>query len=171
MFKDKELREASRNEEKYIETVIGQHYEEIYKYCCRHLSQKEYAEDITQEVFLNFISHIEQYREFGKIRNYLYVIARNMIINFGKRKAAMPDYDGKNYTEPKETEKIVERLYIADKLTSMDELDRELLILRYYQELRIKDISIILDMPASTVRYKMKSAEKKLKLILEEDDV
>lgn len=53
----------------------------------------------------------------------------------------------------------------------MDELDRELLILRYYQELRIKDISIILDMPASTVRYKMKSAEKKLKLILEEDDV
>lgn len=86
MFKDKELREAARNEEKYIETVIGQHYEEIYKYCCRHLSQKEYAEDITQEVFLNFISHIEQYREFGKIRNYLYVIARNMIINFGKRK-------------------------------------------------------------------------------------
>ena len=79
--------------------------------------------------------------------------------------------DGKNYTEPKETEKIIERLYIADKLTSMDELDRELLILRYYQELRIKDISIILDMPASTVRYKMKSAEKKLKLILEEDDV
>lgn len=51
MFKDKELREAARNEEKYIETVIGQHYKEIYKYCCRHLSQKEYAEDITQEVF------------------------------------------------------------------------------------------------------------------------
>ena len=83
----------------------------------------------------------------------------------------MPHYDGKNYTEPKETEKIVERLYIADKLASMDELDRELLILRYYQELRIKDISIILDMPVSTVRYKMKSAEKKLKLSLEEDDV
>ena len=83
----------------------------------------------------------------------------------------MPDYDGKNYTEPKETEKIVERLYIADKLASMDELDRELLILRYYQEVRIKDISIILDMPVSTVRYKMKSAEKKLKLSLEEDDV
>ena len=59
----------------------------------------------------------------------------------------------------------------ADKLASMDELDRELLILRYYQELRIKDISIILDMPVSTVRYKMKSAEKKLKLSLEEDDV
>ena len=171
MFKDKELREASRNEEKYIETVIGQHYEEIYKYCCRHLSQKEYAEDITQEVFLNFISHIEQYREYGKIRNYLYVIARNKIINLGKRKSSLPDCESNNHTETKETEKIIERLYIADKLADMDELDSELLILRYYQELRIKYISIILNMPVSTVRYKMKSAENKLKLSLEEDDV
>ena len=53
MFKDKELREAARNEEKYIETVIGQHYKEIYKYCCRHLSQKEYAEDNGYHLWTN----------------------------------------------------------------------------------------------------------------------
>ncbi|MFQ7288770.1 MAG: RNA polymerase sigma factor [Lacrimispora saccharolytica] len=49
----------------------------------------------------------------------------------------------------------------------MDDLDKEIIILRYYQELRIKDISQIIDIPASTVRYKLKNAEKALKNRLE----
>ena len=56
---------------------------------------------------------------------------------------------------------------IWEALDSLDDLDKEIIILRYYQELRIKDISQIIDIPASTVRYKLKNAEKTLKNRLE----
>ena len=33
----------------YLEKLITDNYEPIYKYCCRHLNQRQAAEDITQE--------------------------------------------------------------------------------------------------------------------------
>ena len=41
------------------------------------------------------------------------------------------------------------------------------MILRYYQELKIKDIAAVTGMPASTVRYRLKTAEKELRRMLE----
>lgn len=64
-------------------------------------------------------------------------------------------------------DKKLMQMSIWEALDSLDDLDKEIIILRYYQELRIKDISQIIDIPASTVRYKLKNAEKTLKNRLE----
>lgn len=64
-------------------------------------------------------------------------------------------------------DKKLMQMSIWEALDSLDDLDKEIIILRYYQELRIKDISQIIDIPASTVRYKLKNAEKALKNRLE----
>lgn len=64
-------------------------------------------------------------------------------------------------------EKKLIQISIRDALNSLEDLDREIIILRYYQQLRIKDISQIVNLPVSTVRYKLKNAEKILKNKLE----
>ena len=65
----------------YLEKLITDNYESIYKYCCYHLNQRHAAEDLTQEVFLKFLNNLDSYRDYGKIKNYLYVIAGNLIRN------------------------------------------------------------------------------------------
>jgi len=54
------------------------------------------------------------------------------------------------------------------EIQKLDSLDKELIILRYYQELKVKDIAQIVNLPTSTVGYKIKRIEKLLKLRLEE---
>lgn len=162
------LRKEEYKEKQKLEDIILAHYEEIYKYCYRHLGRKEPAEDITQEVFLKFMVHSGKYREKGKMRNYLYVIARNAIRDFIRKKTLEDGYSVPEQGQRDETGQLIERIHVADCLARLSHADRELIILRYYQELKFKDIAAILKMPVSTVRYQMKQAEQRLKERLEE---
>ena len=59
------------------------------------------------------------------------------------------------------------RMEIREALAVLESPDREIVILRYYQELKIRDIAAVMRMPASTVRYRLKAAEKELRRRLE----
>lgn len=65
------LRKEEYKEKQKLEDIILAHYEEIYKYCYRHLGRKEPAEDITQDVFLKFMVYSGEYREKGKMRFWM----------------------------------------------------------------------------------------------------
>ena len=149
------------------ETLIQENYKCIYRYCSYHVRNRELAQDITQDVFLKFIKEIDRYKEYGRLKNYLYVIAKNSIRDYIRKtqhvnlKLVEEGYDDGGIDE-----KLMQ-MSIWEALDSLDDLDKEIIILRYYQELRIKDISQIIDIPASTVRYKLKNAEKTLKNRLE----
>lgn len=122
---------------------------------------------ITQDVFLKFIKEIDRYKEYGRLKNYLYVIAKNSIRDYiRKTKNVNLKLVEEGYDDGGIDKKLMQ-MSIWEALDSLDDLDKEIIILRYYQELRIKDISQIIDIPASTVRYKLKNAEKTLKNRLE----
>lgn len=99
--------------------------------------------------------------------NYLYVIAKNTIRDYVRKikNVNLELAEGK-YDDGGIEKKLIQ-ISIRDALNSLEDLDREIIILRYYQQLRIKDISQIVNLPVSTVRYKLKNAEKILKNKLE----
>ena len=78
--------------------------------------------------------------------------------DLGEEGEPMPDSD---------MEYAAERVEIREALAALESPDREIVLLRYYQELKIKDIAAVMGMPASTVRYRLKTAEKELKRRLE----
>lgn len=158
-------------DEENKDRLIRENYADIYAYCFRHLGHRETAEDITQETFLRFLRNVERYREYGKIKNYLYVIAGNVIRDHYRKPKELP-VEKEMYTEGKsmpdmDVEHAAERVEIREALAALESPDREIIILRYYQELKIKDIAAVMNMPASTVRYRLKTAEKELKRRLE----
>ena len=174
------LRREAPDDERFAEKLICENYEDIYKYCYRHLREKTLAEDITQEVFLRFFSHAERYREYGKLKNYLYVIAGNLIRDYHRKcdrhslsgvceeqehipmtAEALRRRDFSFWAE--ESEQVIERLHVQEALAVLDADEQDIVILRYYQELRIKDIAMIKRMPASTVRYQLRRGEKRVK--------
>lgn len=81
MFEDKKNRDLFWDEEK-IEDLIRKYYSDIYKYCFFHLGNRETAQDITQEVFFKFLKSLDTYREYGKLKNYLYVVAKHTINDY-----------------------------------------------------------------------------------------
>lgn len=149
----------------YLEKLITSHYGEIYRYCYYHLNQRQMAEDITQEVFLKFLSNLDSYKDYGKIKNYLYVIAGNLMKNYFKKPKEIcgGEFTALEEAKPDDMDNILDKVMLMDALSDLEKTEKDLVILRYYQDLRIKDISKIAGIPASTVRYKLKHAEKILR--------
>lgn len=166
MFENKRLiKIANDNDE--IDIVIQKNYMSIYKYCYYHVGNSDVAQDITQEVFLKFLKQIDRYKEYGKLKNYLYVIAKNCIRDYIRKVKEVNLETVIERFDSGGIDKKLDQLSIWEALNFLEEVEKEIIILRYYQDLRIKDISQVMDIPASTVRYKLKNAEKILKRRLE----
>lgn len=163
----KMLRKIFSGEEMSTEQVIHENYEAIYKYIYYHVGDKEKSQDLTQMVFLKFLEHMECYEEWGKLKNYLYVVAGNTIKDFHKKKQellveSVPDEIQHTLQEQGPEERVLNQMYLTMALEELSEIEREIVILRYYQDLRLKEITQILQMPVSTVRYRLKQAKKQM---------
>ncbi len=121
---------------------LEEQYDKIYRYCYFKVHHKELAEDITQEAFLKFLES-NNYNENGKGLRYLYTIARNLCIDeYRKVETELLDdnlLEEKMFSSGQE-EAIVDKLAIREALGALDEEDRELLLLRYVNEVPVATI-------------------------------
>ncbi len=118
---------------------LEEQYERIYRYCYYRLRHVQLAEDITQEVFLRYLEceHVKS----GYHLAYLYTIAKNLCIDeFRKKKAEnLPeDLPGDN-----QENEMVDSVLLRQALGELQECEREMVLLRYVNEVPIADMAKI----------------------------
>ena len=69
-----------------MEILIKKYYRDIYTYCFCRVEDRQTAQDLTQEVFLRFLQNLDSYEHTGKLKNYLYVTAGNLIKDHYKKR-------------------------------------------------------------------------------------
>ncbi|WP_368321720.1 RNA polymerase sigma factor [Mediterraneibacter gnavus] len=106
--------------------------------------------------------------KYGKLKNYLYVVAKYTIKDFFRKRCETTEKLEVESSCDGGLDNVPLQVDIWREIQRLDPLDKELIILRYYQDLRVKDIAQIVNLPTSTVGYKIKRIEKLLKLRLEE---
>ena len=134
-------------------------YDKIYRYCYFRLRRRELAEDVTQEVFLRFFE--SGCVNVGKDLHYLYTIARNLCIDEFRRRKSEPldDEISDGFSE----EDMLENIAVRAALSQLDEADRELLLLRYVNEVPIAVIGKIYGISRFAVYRRAAQAVKRLK--------
>ena len=169
MFIKKKLRKALYDQ-KALDQLITKNYDDVYKYCFYHLQDRDAAQDITQDVFLKFLSKLDDYKEYGKLKNYLYVIAGNSIKDYRKKSRPILMGDISQLAEERtvSSDAEMEQMYILDMIASLGKEYQEIILLRYYQDVSVRDIARIIGKPVSTTRYMLKKAEKRLSQMMEE---
>ena len=81
---------ARAGDEEACERLVRKYYPSIYQYCLLHIYDTYEAEDLTQEVFARAFASLDRYREYGKVKNYLYTIVGNVVKNYYKKKKDIP---------------------------------------------------------------------------------
>lgn len=76
MFHLKHISDIEKGDPAAIETAVLAYYDEIYGFVYRKVGNQADAQDITQEVFLKFVSNIKRYRECGKLKSYLSLLCK-----------------------------------------------------------------------------------------------
>ncbi|WP_440895112.1 RNA polymerase sigma factor [Amphibacillus sp. Q70] len=160
-----------------LEQLIQTYYDDIFRYCYRRcFGQKELAEEITQEVFLKLVDHIKEYRFTGKFRNYLLTIAVNLCTNTLSKKQLPTSTIDITSLSSSCKDSVVEQMIVDEKrklvktlIDALPAIQKDVIILRYYHDLKLKDIARILNIPLSTVKSRLKQGQEKLKTKLKED--
>lgn len=151
------IRKMKQGDEEAMELFVRRYYPQILKYCSFHCGDSQHAEDLTQETFLRFFRALAGYAYKGKTLNYLYTIARNLCIDQRQKSKEIVMEKIPEKGEEKMA-KADERLMMETALWRLPEAMREVIVLRFFQERKIKEIAQILDIAAPTVKYRLKKA-------------
>jgi len=146
---------------------LEEQYEKIYRYCYFKVQGRETAEDITQETFLKFYERFGHYGNEWTLK-YLYKIAHNLCID-EYRKPTIERISDRMLKEGHE-EETVARIWIKEALDELSEEEKEILLLRYVNEVSVSVIAEILHLSRFTLYRKMKKAVKKLRIRLGEEE-
>lgn len=167
------IQKMRRGDENAFDVFVRKHYEEILKYCSYHCPDTSYDEDLTQETFMRFFAKLSDYRYMGKTRNYLYTIAGNLCRDYCKKVKESVleerDIEEQNRLGQLETDKILNKMIIENALNSLSDELREVVVLYYFQELKLREICDILHIGLPLVKYRMKKAKTQLEKMLREE--
>jgi RNA polymerase sigma-70 factor (ECF subfamily) len=146
----------------------------IYRFIYFKVSSVEEAEDLTSEVFLKTWQYVSDGKEIENLNAMLYKIARNIVIDFyrdrAKKEILEEELLVKAEVKKDELKKLQINLDLKDIEESLRELKdeyREIIILRFIEELSISEIALILEKSKGAVRVLIFRALETLKEVLE----
>jgi len=154
-------------------TAYDAHAEAIFKHCYFRLFNRERAKEIMQDTFLRTWEQMSIKRvDIKNIRAFLYRIATNLIIDeTRKKKTDSLDVLREHGFDPSETteEAIFNRLdveQVKDVLKTMDEKYREVIVMKYIDDLTVKEIAEVLDVSQNVISVRIHRGLKELKRLL-----
>jgi RNA polymerase sigma-70 factor, ECF subfamily len=148
-----------------FEELFARYHKPLYGFFGRRLNDPERAEDLTQETFLAVIRAVSRYEPRALVRTYLLGIALKLLAA-ERRKFLTSTTLGQSAPESK-TDGISDcALSVRQALEKLDAPDREILMLREYEELSYSDIAELLRIPVNTVRSRLFRSRLALKSYL-----
>jgi RNA polymerase sigma-70 factor (ECF subfamily) len=142
-----------------FEELFARHRQPLYGFFRRRLESRERAEDLVQETFLAVIRATARYQPRALVRTYLYGIALNLVAAERRRL-------GRDTTQAAESvsrESLEESLWVRQAIAKLDPTEREILMLREYEQLSYSEIAGLLRLPVNTVRSRLFRARMALK--------
>ena len=145
-------------------------YDRIFKYLYFRLHDRHIAEDLTQEAFLRFLSS-RTYRDENRQLQYLYTIARNLCNqHYRDREITYSLEESENLPKSESFEQsLLQRLSLRDALEKLSPEEREMLFLRFINEVPVSVMSGLYNISRFAVYRKLNSILKKLRTSVEED--
>jgi RNA polymerase sigma-70 factor (ECF subfamily) len=136
----------------------------LYGFFRRRLENPGRAEELAQECFLVLLRNRARYEPRASFRSYLYGIAMNMV--FAERRKAGREISDAHPPDGHAEQNLDAALWIRRALERLDADDREILMLREYEQLSYAEIAGMLRLPVNTVRSRLFRARLALKELL-----
>lgn len=157
-----------------FDEIIDKYKDVVFRMVYMHIGDFHKSEDITQEIFIKIYRNLSKFRGESSIYTWIYRITINAIRTYGKRNKAVADTISVDYIEDIpdddwDEDKLIEGLQNSSVMSLIQKLPdkyKEVLILYYYQDLKIEDICSIVNEPDGTVKSKLHRGRNMLKDML-----
>src|SRR5262250_3152380 len=151
-----------------FEELFARYRKTLYGFFRRRLNNAERAEELTQETFLAVIRAASRYEPRALVRTYLCGIALKLLAA-ERRKVLTSSTLGQSAPEPEADRTPEHALWVRQAMEKLDAPEREILMLREYEQLSYSDIAELLRIPVNTVRSRLFRSRLALKSYLESE--
>jgi RNA polymerase sigma-70 factor, ECF subfamily len=136
-------------------TLFERYREPIWRFFRRRVHDPSRAEELAQDVFTAVLEGASRYEPRGPFRSYLFGIAYNVLMADRRRKP-LADASSKQFEAPAAAAHDPDAaLWVRRALQELDTVDREVLMLREYEQLTYQEIADLQQIPVNTVRSRL----------------
>ncbi len=166
-----------------LSTLVSRYQNRLYRFLLRMVHDRSEAEDLFQQTWIHVA---EKIRRFDPNRNFdawLFTVARNLAIDHLRRirpsSLDQPVSDDESQgtaldrlvaKEPAALDRVLENERASRLGTALDELPlvyREVMTLRFEEEMKIEEIAQVLSVPLSTVKSRLRRSLEQMRNTLE----
>ena len=161
--------------------IVGRWERKIFALCFGMLGSEDDAKDAAQETFIAAYRNLSGFRGDAKLSSWLHRIAVNQCLTIKRRAKARSEefIDDDSETSDRRfvaapaksparvTEQTERQKLVRQAVTSLPVELREVVVMKEFEEMTFQEISETLDLPLSTVKSRLYTALKQLKMKLE----
>lgn len=174
------IKEILKGNEAAMELLVRKNYGMVQSFIYRFIGDYNLSYDMTQEVFIKMMKSLRRFKfEDGNFESWLLKIASNHCKDYLKSNSFKMRNESSNIEdlniEDNEVvidilEKNEKRKAVKKAVDGLPNLQREAIILKYYHDLKINEISKITGHNENTVKSRLFNGIKNLKKIIGGDD-
>lgn len=158
-----------QGDELAFEELYNQYFPKIYNFIYYKVQNKEQTEDLVSETFHKLIKNLQQFdNSRGKFSTWIYQIARNTVIDFFRNHHQTSDIeDAFDIASTEDIERQTDASLKLEKvekyLKTLKAEQREIIVLRVWEDLSYKEIADIIGKKESAVKMQFIRSIKKVK--------
>lgn len=166
------ISQAQKGDAQAFARLYDQHVDAIYRYIALRVPSRQYAEDLTEDVFWRAWKALPRYRPERPFLHWLYRIAHNLIVDDAKRDAKHRSYEvmaetGHSLQDdgPTPDDNVFQQediLQLRQALTSLSTDEQTLLTMRFFDNTSYDEIAQVLGKSSGSLRVLQHRALKKL---------
>ena len=148
-----------------LETIWNESSAKLGQFIAARVADPATAEDILQDVFVKLQSHLDEFHDPAKVQGWLFLVARNAIIDYYRTRKKTMEMPESLPAEPPESDLEIEELKAAFRriIYSLPEPYRDALMLTEFEGLSQKELAERLGISLSGAKSRVQRGREQLK--------
>jgi RNA polymerase sigma-70 factor, ECF subfamily len=180
---DTDVARLRRGDLNALSELIARYQNRLYRYLLRIVGQPAEAEDLFQQTWLKVVEKIRSFDESRNFDAWLFTLARNLAIdhlrrirpqsldeplaNSGHRETFGDRIPSRDHAPLDHALAAERRTRIGEAMVALAMIYREVLTLRFEDEMKIEEIARVTGVPVSTVKSRLRRSLEQLRCALE----
>ncbi|MCB9081068.1 MAG: sigma-70 family RNA polymerase sigma factor [Lewinellaceae bacterium] len=158
--------------------LYNRYVQKVFAKCISLLKDEALARDATQEIFLKIFLNLARFQEKAQFSTWVYSITYNYCIDYLRRTKKQGEIFAEDIERAPDvadevSDEAIMQMEVKTLKKVLDQLpvgDRAILLMKYREDMQIKDIANVLDKSESAIKMQIKRAKSKAQKLKEELD-
>jgi len=160
---DELMREVANGSQRAFEELFERYRGPIWRFFRRRTDDAAKAEELAQDTFVAVLEGAKRFEHRGTFRSFLFAVAYNVLAADRRKTAFRATHELTSEPPDLSRPSPEAAIWVRNALSQLDDSDREILMLREYEQLSYQEIADARGTPVNTVRSQLFRARAALR--------